>query len=45
LIPLAIEATVAGPGTPPRPLGPVKLANGTVTVAEPPVPACFFYMH
>lgn len=42
---LPTEVTATSPGPSPRPLTPVAAASGTVTVTEPPVPACFFYMH
>lgn len=44
-VPLTLEATVTSAGAPPRDIAPVGRKAGTVTVSEPPVPACFFYMH
>lgn len=44
-IAFAHEATALTVDTPPAPVTPLTLDPAKITVANPPVPACFFYMH
>ena len=44
-VPLAAEASVASIAEPSKQITVAKVAPGEVTVAAPPVPVCFFYMH
>jgi hypothetical protein len=44
-IPLTLVAEMETTDTPPKPIAPVKAETGPLTVADAPVPACFFYMH
>ncbi len=42
---VSLEASVRTTDDPPRTITPVGTADGQITVASPPVPMCFFYMH
>lgn len=44
-IPLTVATVIQSADAAPRAIAPVVTGNGKVTVAAPPVPACFFYMH